>query len=35
VLKVMDLKRHRRVETLKGCDGRAKAFRDQASDGFL
>jgi hypothetical protein len=35
VLKVMDLTRHRRVETLKGCDRRAKAFRNQAGDGFL
>jgi hypothetical protein len=30
VFKVMDVTRHRRVETLKGYDWRAKAFRDHA-----
>jgi integrase len=33
VLNVMDVTRHRRVETLKGYDRRAKAFH--AGDGFL
>jgi len=31
----MDVTRHRRVETLKGYDRRAKAFRNHAGDGFL
>jgi site-specific recombinase XerD len=35
VLKVMDVTRHRRVETLRGYDRRAKAFRNHAGDGFL
>jgi hypothetical protein len=35
MFKVMDGTRHRRVETLKGYDRRAKAFRDHAGDGFL
>jgi site-specific recombinase XerD len=35
MLKVMDITRHRRVETLKGYDRRAKAFRNHAGDGFL
>jgi site-specific recombinase XerD len=35
VLKVMDVTRHRRVETLKGYDRRAKAFRNHAGDAFL
>jgi hypothetical protein len=30
----MDVTRHRRVETLKGYDPRAKAFRDHAERGF-
>jgi hypothetical protein len=33
-LEVMDVTRHR-VETLKGYDRRAKAFRNHAGDGFL
>jgi hypothetical protein len=32
IFKVMD---HRRVETIKGCDRRDKAFRDNAREGFL
>jgi hypothetical protein len=32
ISKVMD---HRRVETVKGCDQRDKAFRDNAREGFL
>lgn len=35
LLKVMDVTRHRRVETLKGYDRRAKAFRDHAGRDFL
>jgi site-specific recombinase XerD len=35
LFKVMDVTRHRRVETLKGYDRRAKAFRNHAGDGFL
>jgi hypothetical protein len=35
LFKVMDVTRHRRVETLKGYDRRAKAFRDHAGEGFL
>jgi hypothetical protein len=35
LFKVMDVTRHRRVETLKGHDRRAKAFRDHAGEGFL
>jgi site-specific recombinase XerD len=35
MFKVMDVTRHRRVETLKGYDRRAKAFRNHAGDGFL
>jgi hypothetical protein len=34
LFKVMDVTRHRRVETLKGYDRRAKAFRDHAGRGF-
>jgi site-specific recombinase XerD len=30
LFKVMDVTRHRRVETLKGYDRRAKVFRDHA-----
>jgi integrase len=33
MFKVMDVTRHRRVETLKGYDRRAKAFRNHAGDG--
>lgn len=35
VLKVMDVTRHRSVETLKAYDRRAKAFKDHAGRGFL
>lgn len=35
LFKVMDVTRHRRVETLKGYDRRAKAFRDHAGKDFL
>jgi site-specific recombinase XerD len=35
MFKVMDVTRHRRVETLKAYDRRAKAFRNHAGDGFL
>jgi site-specific recombinase XerD len=35
VLKVMDVTRHRSVQTLKGYDRRAKAFKDHAGKGFL
>jgi site-specific recombinase XerD len=35
IFRVMDVTRHRRVETLKAHDRRAKAFRDHAGDGFL
>jgi site-specific recombinase XerD len=35
LFRVMDVTRHRRVETLKGYDRWAKAFRDHAGDGFL
>jgi Phage integrase family len=35
VFKVMDVTRHRRVETLKAYDRRAKAFRDHSGKGFL
>jgi integrase len=35
IFKVMDVTRHKRVETLKGYDRRAKAFRSHAGDGFL
>jgi site-specific recombinase XerD len=35
IFRVMDVTRHRRVETLKGYDRRAKAFRNHAGDGFL
>jgi Phage integrase family len=35
MFKVMDVTRHRRVETLKGNDRRAKALRNHAGDGFL
>jgi integrase len=35
IFKVMDVTRHKRVETLKGYDRRAKAFRNHAGDGFL
>jgi hypothetical protein len=35
MFKVMDVTLHRRVETLKGYDRRAKAFRNHDGDGFL
>jgi site-specific recombinase XerD len=35
LFKVMDVTRHRRVETLKGYDRRARAFRDHAGKDFL
>ena len=35
IFKVMDVTRHRRVETLKGYDRRARAFRDHAGRDFL
>jgi site-specific recombinase XerD len=35
VLKVMDVTRHRSVQTLKGYDRRAKAFKDHAGAKFL
>jgi site-specific recombinase XerD len=35
LFKVMDVTRHRRVETLKGYDRRAKAFRNHAGEDFL
>lgn len=35
LFKVMDVTRHRRVETLKGYDRRARAFRDHAGSAFL
>jgi site-specific recombinase XerD len=35
VLKVMDVTRHKHVQTLKGYDRRAKAFRDHAGSKFL
>jgi hypothetical protein len=35
MFRVMDVTRHRRVETLKGYDRRAKAFRNHAGEGFL
>jgi site-specific recombinase XerD len=35
VLKVMDVTRHKSVDTLKGYDRRAKAFRDHAGKRFL
>jgi site-specific recombinase XerD len=35
MFRVMDVTRHRRVETLKGYDRRAKGFRNHAGDGFL
>jgi hypothetical protein len=35
IFKVMEVTRHRRVETLKGYDRRAKAFRNHADDEFL
>ena len=35
MFKVMDVTRHRRVETLKGYDRRAQAFRNHAGAGFL
>lgn len=35
LLKVMDITRHRRVETLKIYDRRAQAFRKHAGEGFL
>ncbi len=34
-LKVMDVTRHSQVQTLKGYDRRAKAFKDHAGKGFL
>jgi hypothetical protein len=33
MFRVMDVTRHRRVETLKGYDRRAKAFRNHAGEG--
>jgi len=35
MFKVMDVTRHKRVETLRGYDRRAKAFRNHAGEGFL
>jgi site-specific recombinase XerD len=35
ILKVMDITRHRRLETLKGYDRRAKAFKNHAGREFL
>jgi len=35
LFKVMDVTRHRRLETLKGYDRRARAFRDHAGRDFL
>jgi site-specific recombinase XerD len=35
IFKLMYVTRHRGVETLKGYDRRAKAFRNHAGDGFL
>ena len=35
VMKVMDVTRHTQVQTLKGYDRRAKAWRDHAGRGFL
>lgn len=35
LFKVMDVTRHRRLETLKGYDRRARAFKDHAGAGFL
>jgi site-specific recombinase XerD len=35
LFKVMDVTRHRRIETLKGYDRRAKAFKDHAGKDFL
>jgi site-specific recombinase XerD len=35
VMKVMDVTRHRSVDTLKGYDRRAKAFKNHAGKGFL
>jgi site-specific recombinase XerD len=35
IFKVMDVTRHKRVETLKGYDRRAKAFRNHAGEDFL
>lgn len=35
IFRVMDVTRHRRVETLKAYDRRAKAFRDHAGKDFL
>lgn len=35
LFKVMDVTRHKRIETLKGYDRRAKAFRDHAGKDFL
>ena len=35
VMKVMDVTRHKSVQTLKGYDRRAKAFKDHAGKGFL
>jgi hypothetical protein len=35
IFKVMDVTRHRRVETLKGYDRRAKAFQNHAGGDFL
>ena len=34
-LKVMDVTRHKSVQTLKGYDRRAKAFKNHAGKGFL
>jgi site-specific recombinase XerD len=35
LFKVMDITRHKRIETLRDYDRRAKAFRDHAGKGFL
>jgi site-specific recombinase XerD len=35
IFKVMDVTRHKRIETLKGYDRRAQAFRDHAGKDFL
>jgi len=35
MFKVMDVTRHKRVETLRGYDRRAKTFRNHEGDGFL
>jgi len=35
LFKIMDITRHRRVETLREYDRRAKAFKNHAGKGFL